>query len=93
MEGAAKMASAGHHQHLDDAPVAYSETEMSKHGPIPYASDDCVVFLAEQVSPIYLLSDISLHGISPPQKPFHVLRIRWSNASRTQSISNNEWDR
>ncbi|VDM16607.1 unnamed protein product [Hydatigera taeniaeformis] len=33
-----------------DIPAVYPEEEMERHGPIPYASEDCVVFLAEQVS-------------------------------------------
>ncbi len=36
-------------QHEKEVPTSYPEEEMAKHGPIPYASDDCVVFLAEQV--------------------------------------------
>nr|CDS18214.1 oxysterol binding protein 9 [Echinococcus granulosus] len=34
----------------EDIPVVYSDEEMARCGPIPYASEDCVVFLAEQVS-------------------------------------------
>ncbi|KAM3174085.1 hypothetical protein ACTXT7_011250 [Hymenolepis weldensis] len=33
-----------------DIPANFSSEEMARHGPIPYAADDCVVFLAEQVS-------------------------------------------
>nr|CDS33023.2 oxysterol binding protein 9 [Hymenolepis microstoma] len=33
-----------------DIPSNFSNEEMARHGPIPYAADDCVVFLAEQVS-------------------------------------------
>ncbi|VDN98123.1 unnamed protein product [Rodentolepis nana] len=33
-----------------DIPPNFSNEEMARHGPIPYAADDCVVFLAEQVS-------------------------------------------
>lgn len=32
-----------------DIPGEFQEAEMARRGPIPYASDDCVVFLAEQV--------------------------------------------
>ncbi|KAL5104817.1 Oxysterol-binding protein-related protein 9 [Taenia crassiceps] len=34
----------------EDIPAVYPEEEMERYGPIPYASEDCVVFLAEQVS-------------------------------------------
>uniref|UniRef100_A0A5K3EKR4 Oxysterol-binding protein n=1 Tax=Mesocestoides corti TaxID=53468 RepID=A0A5K3EKR4_MESCO len=34
----------------DQIPATYEEDQLSRYGPIPYAADDCVVFLAEQVS-------------------------------------------
>ena len=36
-------------EHEADALGEFPEEEMSRRGPIPYASEDCVVFLAEQV--------------------------------------------
>ncbi|KAL7058530.1 hypothetical protein AAHC03_016687 [Spirometra sp. Aus1] len=34
----------------EDVPVIYPDEELARSGPLPFAADDCVVFLAEQVS-------------------------------------------
>lgn len=34
----------------ENVPVVYSDDELARSGPLPFAADDCVVFLAEQVS-------------------------------------------